>query len=206
MTVCGGPNVVDERYRALVENATDIIYWTDAGGRFTRVNPMAARLMRYPEDQLLGRHFADLIDPAHRAAALQFYTRQFKERRPHSYYEFPTITGSGSTVWFGQNVRALFEPDGRVAGFEAVARDITERKQLERERERLIGELREALASVKVLRGLLPICSCCKMIRDDGGYWQQIENYLREHTEAEFTHGLCPGCLVKYYDDMGPAT
>jgi PAS domain S-box-containing protein len=205
MTVCGGPGV-DERFRALVENATDIIYWTDAAGRFTHVNPMAARLMRYPEEQLVGRHFADLIDPAHRAAALQFYTRQFKERRPHSYYEFPAITGSGSTVWFGQNVRAMFGADGDVAGFEAVARDITERKELERDRERLIAELKDALTSVKVLRGLLPICSCCKMIRDDGGYWQQIETYIRDHSEAEFTHGLCPDCLARYDEEIKEAT
>jgi PAS domain S-box-containing protein len=205
MTVCGDPGV-DERFRELVENATDIIYWTDAAGRFTHVNPMAARLMRYPEEQLVGRHFADLIEPAHRAAALQFYTRQFKERRPHSYYEFPAITGSGSTVWFGQNVRAMFEADGRVAGFEAVARDITERKELERDRERLIAELKDALVSVKVLRGLLPICSCCKMIRDDGGYWQQIETYIRDHSEAEFTHGLCPDCLARYDEEIKEAT
>jgi PAS domain S-box-containing protein len=193
---------VDDRFRRLVENATDIIYWTDAGGRFTLVNPMAARIMRYPEHQLVGRHFAELIDPGHRAAALQFYTRQFKERRPHSYYEFPAVTGTGTIVWFGQNVRTLFDDGGQVTGFEAVARDITERKELERERERLIAELREALLNVKVLRGLLPICSCCKKVRNDGGYWQQIEIYLREHTHAEFTHGLCPDCLDRYYEEL----
>jgi len=87
-------------------------------------------------------------------------------------------------------------------GFEAVARDITARVLMERERERLIAELQEALATVKVLRGLLPICSGCKMVRDDRGYWQQIENYLRTHTDAEFTHGLCPGCLQRYLDEM----
>ena len=202
MTTVSNQPQVDERFRELVENANDIIYWTDAAGRFTLVNPMGARVMRYPEDQLLGKHFADLIEPAYRPAALQFYTRQFRERRPHSYYEFPAVTAGGGIVWFGQNVRALFDEVGGVAGFEAVARDITERKELERERERLIAELRDALTNVKVLRGLLPICSCCKKVRDDGGYWQQIEMYLRDHTDAEFTHGLCPGCLQSYYDEI----
>lgn len=199
-TLCGGPTL-DERSRELVENATDIIFWTDAQGRFTFVNPMAARLMRYPESQLVGLHFTELIAADHRALALQFYQRQFRERRPHSYYEFPAVTGGGATVWFGQNARALFDANGRVAGFEAVARDITERKELEGERERLIAELKEALASVKVLRGLLPICACCKMIRDDGG-WQRIEDYIRAHTDAEFTHGLCPGCVERYYSEL----
>lgn len=65
-----------------------------------------------------------------------------------------------------------------------------------RQRARLIAELRTALENVKMLRGLIPICSQCKKVRDDGGYWKQVETYVREHSEAEFTHGLCPGCSV----------
>lgn len=73
--------------------------------------------------------------------------------------------------------------------------------QAERERDRLVGELQEALANIKVLRGLLPICSHCKKIRDDKGYWKQVEVYIREHTEAEFSHGLCPDCVRKLYPE-----
>jgi len=193
---------VEGRYRALVENATDVIYWTDAHGHFTSVNPMATQVMGYAAPDLVGRHFTELIEPTHRAAALAFYRHQSRERQPHSYYEFPAIAADGRTVWFGQNVRALFDEAGAVLGFEAVARDITDRVIMERERERLIVELKEALATVKVLSGLLPICSGCKMVRDDRGYWQQIENYLRTHTDAEFTHGLCPGCLQRYFDEI----
>ncbi len=67
------------------------------------------------------------------------------------------------------------------------------------ERERLIAELQEALAKVKLLSGFLPICASCKKIRDDKGYWQQIELYIREHSEAEFSHGICPDCATKLY-------
>lgn len=77
--------------------------------------------------------------------------------------------------------------------------DITERKRAEEERERLIRELREALAQVKTLSGLLPICASCKSIRDDQGYWQQIEAYIRDHSEAEFSHSVCPECARKLY-------
>ncbi len=204
--MCSGTmEVIDDRFKGLVENATDIIYWTDAKGFFTVVNPTAMRVMRFAEHELVGKHFTDLIEATHRAAALAFYQRQFRDRLPHSYYEFPAVTGTGSIVWFGQNVRALFDDAGLIIGFEAVARDITERKALEQDRERLIDQLREALASVKVLRGLLPICACCKMVRNDQGYWQQIEGYLREHTDAEFTHGLCPGCLETYYKQIEQA-
>ncbi|MFZ2955951.1 MAG: response regulator [Candidatus Ozemobacteraceae bacterium] len=67
----------------------------------------------------------------------------------------------------------------------------------EREREKLIIELQEALAKVKILSGLLPICASCKKIRDDRGYWQQIEVYIRDHSDAEFSHGICPECSQK---------
>jgi AmiR/NasT family two-component response regulator len=66
---------------------------------------------------------------------------------------------------------------------------------------RLNEELQAALAKVKMLSGLLPICASCKKIRDDKGYWQQVEVYIQDHSEAEFTHGFCPDCLAKLYPD-----
>ncbi len=76
----------------------------------------------------------------------------------------------------------------------AQQREINERKRAERERAKLIHELQEALNKVKTLSGLLPICASCKKIRDDNGYWNQIEVYIRDHSEAEFSHSLCPDC------------
>ncbi len=71
----------------------------------------------------------------------------------------------------------------------------------ERERDRLIGELQEALSAIRQLQGLLPICSSCKKIRDDKGYWVKLENYISDHSEATFTHGLCQECADKYLSD-----
>jgi len=71
----------------------------------------------------------------------------------------------------------------------------------ERERDELIEKLQKALAEIKTLKGFLPICSSCKKIRDDKGYWTQIEAYIRDHSEAEFTHGICPDCFKKLYPD-----
>jgi YesN/AraC family two-component response regulator len=73
------------------------------------------------------------------------------------------------------------------------------------ERERLLGELQAALAKVKQLGGLLPICAACKQIRDDQGYWRQIEGYLAAHSEAQFTHSICPHCEARLYGDLGPS-
>jgi hypothetical protein len=74
-------------------------------------------------------------------------------------------------------------------------------KQADKDKSKVIMELQEALVRVKALSGLLPICAACKKIRDDQGYWNQIEAYLKEHSEAEFSHGICPECTVKLYPD-----
>ncbi len=81
--------------------------------------------------------------------------------------------------------------------------DISVRKGLEDERERLIERYQETLATVKLLSGIIPICMHCKKIRDDKGYWNRLEKFIQEHSSAEFSHGVCPDCLAKYYpDDM----
>jgi len=84
-----------------------------------------------------------------------------------------------------------------------LAKEIEERKRTEAEREVVIAELRDALSNVKHLYGLLPICASCKRIRDDQGYWNDVEEYIRKHTEADFTHGICPDCMNKLYPGMG---
>lgn len=80
--------------------------------------------------------------------------------------------------------------------------EIAERMRAEAEREQLIGQLQEALANIKTLRGLVPICAACKKIRDDRGFWNQLESYLLSHTDAEFSHGICPECVRRLYPDL----
>ncbi len=80
--------------------------------------------------------------------------------------------------------------------------DITEQKRREEEREQLIRELQKALSEVKRLSGLIPICASCKKIRDDRGYWKQVEEYIKEHSDAEFSHGICPECAEKLYPEL----
>ena len=82
--------------------------------------------------------------------------------------------------------------------------EIERRKVAEKERDEVIQELQNALSEVKTLQGLIPICTTCKKIRDDKGYWNQIESYIEDHSDAEFTHGICPDCAQKLYPDMNP--
>lgn len=84
-----------------------------------------------------------------------------------------------------------------------IVRDITERKRLEKEKEELIASLTQTLEKVKVLSGLIPICANCKQIRDDRGFWSQVEVYIRDHSEAEFTHSICPACARELYGGYG---
>ena len=102
-----------------------------------------------------------------------------------------------------QNIyNPIRDESNNIIGLTLILTDITERKKIEIERDRLIEELQNALEKVKQLSGLLPVCSNCKKIRDDNNHWQPIENYIYEHSEAQFSHSLCPDCAKKLYPDL----
>lgn len=101
--------------------------------------------------------------------------------------------------WLLITVDPFFNEKNIMIGAIHIARDITKRINKQNERDRLVLELEIALAQVKKLSGLLPICSFCKRIRDDKGYWNQIESYIHDHSEAEFSHSICKECAKKHY-------
>jgi len=92
---------------------------------------------------------------------------------------------------------ALRDEEGEVIYALCMVEDIGNRKSVEQEREILIHELRVAMANIKTLKGLLPTCAWCKRVRDENGNWQKVETYIEEHSNASFTHGICPDCLKK---------
>ncbi len=120
----------DADLRSLISGARDIIYACDATGHFTFANPFAIELLGFTEQEILGRHFLTLIGDGHRAEAEKFYGRQFVGRVRDSYFEFPAVRKGGSAVWLGQHVQLIVE-DGKVAGFQAIARDISRQKDAE---------------------------------------------------------------------------
>ena len=106
---------------------------------------------------------------------------------------------------FSKQLNKYFEVraySSKYGQFVAVFNDVTDKKQSEIEKDNLIGKLQKAFSEIKKLSGMLPICSHCKKIRDDKGYWNQIESYIRDHSEAEFSHSICQECAKKYYPDM----
>ncbi len=96
----------------------------------------------------------------------------------------------------------IFDDKGKLIQMIEYCTDISDRKKAAQERETLIHDLQHALSEVKALSGLLPICASCKKIRDDKGYWNNLEQYISKHSEAEFSHGICPDCAQKLYPDL----
>jgi PAS domain S-box-containing protein len=102
-------------------------------------------------------------------------------------------------------ITGLADARGNLAGYLGFFSDISERKGYEADREKLVIELREAVARVKTLSGLIPIWAWCKSIRSDTGYWQNVEEYVRTHSEAKFSHSICPNCQEKFKEEIARA-
>lgn len=132
------------------------------------------------------------------------FDREFKKvlrGKAAETHEFPILHTSGETRWILLRTTIVREDHGEIIALEGIASDITGRKREEGERKRLIRNLRRALTEVKTLSGLLPICSHCKKVRDDQGYWRQIDAFITEHSDLFFSHGLCPECLIRHYPE-----
>lgn len=127
--------------------------------------------------------------------------RAAKKDKSRIEIEFKILLPDGNIRTVSAIVEPYMNANGEVWKLSGIVRDITEWKKAEEERTKLIIELQKALAEVKTLRGIIPICASCKKIRDDKGYWQQLESYIEKHTEADISHGICPDCMKKLYPE-----
>ncbi|MGC9325146.1 MAG: PAS domain S-box protein [Desulfomonilia bacterium] len=121
----------------------------------------------------------------------------------HAEGWYPRVGGKERYLIF--DAAPIRTRDGDLLAVIETLQDITVLKRVEEEREHLNAELVEALKQIKTLKGLIPICAACKKIRDDKGYWKQLESYLEEHSEAIFSHGLCPDCFQQYFPEAAKA-
>ena len=125
-----------------------------------------------------------------------------KEQKGPVVVEHVHFDGEGKEKTYEVHGFPIFDGGGEVIQMIEYAMDITPRREAEKEREELVNVLQEALAEVRKLSGLLPICASCKKVRDDKGYWEQVETYIEKRTEAEFSHSICPECEKRLYPDL----
>jgi PAS domain S-box-containing protein len=192
--------------RAVVENMPDLFYFKDAEGRYVLNNRAHLRSIGAEhQEEVLGKTSLSFNPPELARQYTEDETRIVRTGQAMLEKEEPALhKDTGEQRWHLTSKIPLKDPRGRVIGIVGISRDITERKQIEAEREQLINELQGALADVKTLSGLVPICANCKKIRDDKGYWTQIEAYIQERTPAHFSHGICPDCAKILYPNYKP--
>jgi PAS domain S-box-containing protein len=166
---------------------------------FVDINDSFLRTLGYSMEEIVGKTSAELglfpdADEQQRIAQMLVNYGSIRK------VELKVKTKDGS-IHDGLFSGDIIESQGNKY-FLTVMIDITDRKRAEAEREKTIQELQIALDQIKTLRGIVPICSHCKKIRDDKGYWERVEAYVSKHTEAEFSHGICPDCLDELYPDF----
>ena len=188
-----------ESFQQLFEEAPMGIAMIGSDFAFAKVNRALCELLGYSKEELSELAFDRLIDPADMEAHLVAAQEFFEGTRSSFKVEARYLRKAGDPLWGNLTVERIEDSTGQMLFVLAMIEDISARRRATEERERMIDELKEALANVKTLRGLIPICASCKKIRDDKGYWSQVEVYVRDRSEAEFSHGICPDCMKKLY-------
>jgi PAS domain S-box-containing protein len=181
-------------YKSLFENNYSVMLLIDPEtGAINDANPSACLFYGYEKDKLTNLKITDINTLSRKKVFMEMEKAKSEKR---NYFNFKHRLSNGTI----RDVEVFSGPIviSEKALLCSVIHDISERKSAEKERERLINELQNALSEVKILRGFLPICASCKKIRDDKGYWNQIESYIRDHSEAEFTHSICPKCAKNF--------
>jgi PAS domain S-box-containing protein len=173
---------------------------TDLNGIIRFANPSFCKMFDYSHDDIIGLNAADLFSTKE--------VRTFSDVvaivdiSKDDSQEFIVESKEGRSFVVELSASNVTSSSGELAGRMASLIDITKKKEIEADREKLINKLQDALNKIKTLRGIIPICASCKKIRDDKGYWNQIESYIKEHSEAVFSHGICPECAEKLYPEL----
>ncbi|MBA4391425.1 MAG: hypothetical protein C0399_10885 [Syntrophus sp. (in: bacteria)] len=186
----------EEALSSLINATDETLLLADTEGNILVANEVVARRLGKHVRELIGTSLYDSFPPDVAKKRKKQHDEIVRTGKPARFED----ERAGRT--FETFAYPVFSDKRDVSKIAIFAKDITERKGTEEEREKLISELQEALTRVKTLGGLLPICSSCKKIRDDKGYWNQIEVYIRDHSEADFSHGICPECSKIMYPDF----
>ena len=208
--VSGSLRKSEKQYRLLAENVSDIIWIMDLSTlAFSYVSPSVERKTGFTPAEASSLSLEETLTPK----SLEFVTKLLEEELSKENLkdidkdrtrtiEIEQIHKSGRYTWSEVTLSFIRDENGNPTAILGVTRDIDKRKNAEIEKAEKMEQLQQALREIKTLQGMLPICSVCKRIRDDAGYWQLIESYIQEHTMAKFSHGICPNCAKKVYPDL----
>ncbi len=192
------------RLRAILGNAAALVVFLAPDWKVHEFNQGAQEIFGWRREEVLARDFLEILIPPGQADEARSLLAKTLEGEPLRSVESVMLDRQGAAHHILWNCSRLDDSQGQPLGLVISGLDITERINHAQEREQLIESLQEALAQVKTLSGLLPICSHCKKIRDDSGYWRQIEHYVEKHSHAEFSHSLCPQCAHQLYPEFFP--
>jgi PAS domain S-box-containing protein len=183
---------------AIVDSAEEAIIGQTMEGTITTWNAGAERLYGFSAEEAVGQSAWIIVPEARRQEAGDLLSR-LQQGQVVEQLETGRVGKDGIPLDVCLTISAIRDSEGRIIGASSIACDVTERKKMEAERTHLIAHLNEMLSKVKTLSGLLPICASCKKIRDDRGYWQKLETFVRERSGAEFSHSICPECMRRLY-------
>lgn len=185
---------IDTTFKTFVESAQVLCLAADTNFITFYVNPFCRTVHNITLEQAVGKHIKDIIGEEGFNDNLEHYNKTLEGNIVEYHGSFTKLDGSI------HHYKATYAPiyrDGVVAGITAVVLDITSEVEAENAIKREIEYLRE----IRTLRGILPICSFCKKIRNDKGYYEQIEDYIHKNSGVDFSHTICGDCLKKYYPE-----
>jgi PAS domain S-box-containing protein len=188
-----------DHFRQMVENSNDILTIRDADGRVRYISPSIHNVLGYKQEEMIGSTGSELLHPEDRAAVESAQSKFWKNPGARGSIQYRAKHANGT--WVSLQVVAYNLLDHPVVrGVVINGRDISQRKQEEAGKDQMIAELQQTLANVKTLTGVLPICASCKKIQEAGN-WQQIEAYVRDRSQVEFSHTMCPECTELWYPE-----
>jgi sigma-B regulation protein RsbU (phosphoserine phosphatase) len=188
---------------SLVESSGDAIYGKNLQGLIVSWNPAAERMFGYATEEIIGQSTSLLVPKAKRKE-IQEILEKVRKGDIVADLETERRHKTGQIIPVAVTVSPIRDGSGEIMGASSIVRDMTRQKRAEAERQLLIQELTAAAKKVRMLTGLLPICATCKRVRDDEGYWEQVDTYVSRHSTVTFTHSICPDCAAKYEKQFGP--
>ncbi len=193
--------ISEEKFKKLSSSANDAIIQMNHKGEIVFWNPAAEKIFGYSKGEVHGKNLHKLLVPERYFNDFQSGIEIFKESG------LGNVIGKKTEVFALRKDGSEFEIELSISSFKVhgtwnavgIIRDISLRKAIEKEKEILLNNLKNALNEIKTLKGIVPICANCKKIRDDEGYWNHLEVYIQNHSQAEFSHGICPDCANELY-------